>query len=114
MKRFVIITVSLLVLLHAFVAWIHMSYPEPDSSPTIRLWQQGYVEAGLPHWHLPAIAQKTFLLWFPFWASSDLGAAHLPFGVRLFVSSAAWFAFVLGVYSLIRFIRRRQYDKVDA
>ena len=47
MKRFLIITVSVLVLLHAFVAWIHVSYPHPDPAPTIRLWQQGYVEAGL-------------------------------------------------------------------
>jgi hypothetical protein len=112
MKRVVIITGCLLVLLHAFVAWILISYPAPDPWPTIRLWEQGYVEVGFPDWHLPAIAERTLFLWSPFWVSSSFGEAHLPLGLRLFISSAGWLAFVLAVYCLIRFIRRRLNAKV--
>jgi hypothetical protein len=108
MKTFVIILAGFLVLLHVFAAWIHISYPEPDSRPTVQLWRQGYSEAGLPEWHLPPVAQKTFLLWFPFWASSNLGADHLPLTIRVLISAAAWFVLGLGIYSLIGFVRRRQ------
>jgi hypothetical protein len=113
MKRFLIITVSILILLHAFAAWIHVSYPEPDAAPTVRLWQQGFMEAGLPHWQLPSVAEKTFLLWFPFWATADLGVAHIPLAVRICISAVGWFLFVLGIYVAIRFIRRRRHY-VDA
>ncbi len=111
MKPFLIIAFSLLLAVHAFVAWIQISYPQPDSTQTVHLWQQGYVEAALPDWHLPPIAEKTFLLWFPFDASTDLVASHLPLALRLFISIVLWLGVALVFGSIVRYIWRKNMTK---
>jgi hypothetical protein len=112
MKRFLVIAGSLLLVVHAFVAWIQISYPQPDSTQTVHLWQQGYVEAGLPDWHLPPIAERTFFLWIPFDTSTDLIASHSPLALRLFISITVWLGIALFFRFLVRYIWSRKHDHV--
>jgi len=107
MKRFVL-TVSLLLLaMHSLIGWISISYPEPDGSQTLRLWKAGYIEAGLPNWELPPILDKSFLLWFPFYVSSDILGLGRSLILPLLLSIICWTAFALFFREIVLFCLRK-------